>query len=217
MEKPGNVYLRSVYEIRNDVIREIYVGISCDVERRFRDHAESGIPEVQAAIGRGAQVRVASDLLPADEAGSLEAKLIAEYRATGWTVLNIHEGGGLGAPYRRITAEAIVAAAKACKTRNEFREKYNSLAQAADRWDLTSELFRDHENNGYASAGSARAAASSRERAIGKRDLSKELCMAIARQHRSPSALHAADQSVYHKILREGWKEDAFAHMDGQG
>jgi predicted GIY-YIG superfamily endonuclease len=217
MEKPGNVYLRSVYEIRNDATHEIYVGISCDVERRYRDHAETGIPQVRDAIKRGAELRIVSELLPAHEAGRIEAASISEYRSKGWNILNIQEGGGLGAPYRRITTEEIVAAAKACKTRNEFREKYNSLAQAADRWDLTSELFRDHENNGYASAGSARAAASSRERAIGKRDLSKEFCMAIARQHRSPSALHAADQSVYAKILREGWKEDAFAHMDGQG
>lgn len=212
MEKPGNVYLRKVYEIRNEATQEIYVGISCDVARRFSDHAETGTPQVRDAIGRGAELRIVTDLLPAEEAGSMEARLIEEYRKQGWMVLNTQEGGNLGAPYRRVTTEEILAAANSCKTRKEFRERFNSLAQAAQRWEMMEELFKEHENNGYASEKYVRAAASSRLRGE-RRYLSKEVCIEIAKQHPSPTALHGADQAVYKKILREGWEQDAFSHM----
>jgi predicted GIY-YIG superfamily endonuclease len=142
MERRGNIYLRQVYEIRSSHTREIYIGISCDVSRRFRDHAETGTPEVRDVINRGAELRIISDLLPAEEAGKIEAQLIDEYRADGWKVLNTQEGGNPGAPYRRIALEEIITAAKSCKSRKEFRERYYSLAQAAQRWDLTDDLFR---------------------------------------------------------------------------
>ncbi len=214
MHTPGNVYLRYVYEIRNDEKREIYIGISCDPNRRFRDHLKKGIKSVRKAIKAGATLSIVTNLLPAEKAGKVEQKLISKYKKAGWTVLNEKEGGGLGAPYRRIKLEDIQQAVKKCRTRKEFREKYTSLAQTADRWNISAELFKNHPNKGYASKQSMKAAATMRKQGQqGRRKLSKDVCVNVAKDFASPSELHRHDQSVYHKILKMRWQKEAFAHM----
>ncbi len=212
METPGNVYLRYVYEIRNDERREIYIGISCDPRRRFRDHRKTGIKGVQEIIKAGAILSIVSKLLPAEVAGRIEQKLISKYQKDGWVVLNEKEGGGLGAPYRRIKLENIQKASKLCCNRKEFREKYASLAQAADRWGISAELFKNHPNKGYASKKTMNAAASMRKQAKnGRRKLSKDFCIKIAQDFFSPTELHKHDQSVYRKILNMKWQTEAYA------
>jgi len=142
----GHKYRRSVYTI--SVGNAVYVGLSADPKRRFRQHKRS-MNAVGNIIRLGAKLEIVKSLLSNFEAIELESKLVKEYKEKGFDILNIAKTGSLGAPSTMIPDSDLYEAAKMCETRGEMSRKFQSFYRLATQRKLLDDLFKDHPNKGY--------------------------------------------------------------------
>lgn len=145
MTRLGHKHLRSVYIIKYK--KQIYIGLSCDPKRRFRQHKRAK-NKVAAIIKLGARLRIVKSLLSNSEAIEFESKLVKEYTTRGYEVMNIAKAGSLGAPADMIPDSELYEAAKMCNTRSEMSRKFQSFYRLAIQRNILEDLFKDHPNNG---------------------------------------------------------------------
>lgn len=145
MKPLGNKAKRYVYKIELD--NTIYIGLSCEPHRRFRQHKLRG--PVKDLIKAGARLEILSFLLSNFEAVEMESRLIKEYTEANYKVLNSHPAGSLGAPHTLISNDQLYEAAKMCETRGDMSRRFQSYYRLAYSRGILDTLFKDHPNEGY--------------------------------------------------------------------
>lgn len=97
-EMTGHYYKRAIYRIFTETAKVIYIGLSCNPNDRYTSHTNSNrtAKHLKELIASDHSFEVVSGFLPAHEAQTEEIRLIDEYKADGWIVLNQAKGGGLG-------------------------------------------------------------------------------------------------------------------------
>lgn len=119
-----------VYTIKED--RKIYVGLTSNPERRFREHhvlGEFAKPEFKTT----------KKSYLAERAVRLEQSLIAAYRNKGFEVINKTSGGELGSRLK-YSKYHLMNLVKNCSSWRAFRKKYPLQYKAAQMRNLLPEL-----------------------------------------------------------------------------
>lgn len=90
-----NLYKRAIYRIFNDN-KEIYIGLSFNPVQRYAGHKSKPMRHLIDLLSNEHTFEIVSDFVVSLDARIEEKRLIAFYKAEGWTVLNKVAGGGLG-------------------------------------------------------------------------------------------------------------------------
>lgn len=150
MPKLGNSHLRLVYTIEIKASKMVYVGLTGNLTRRVKDHKRDGGLHVKRLLqDKTHKIVKHCSYIDSVQASRLERKLVQDFRRKGWHVVNKVEAGGLGGRRAQYTFERCLVLAESCKTRTEFRRKFDSASQAAQRYKWTNLLFSNHPDNGY--------------------------------------------------------------------
>jgi len=127
MEIIGNRYNRFIYKLIFPDINSIYIGLTYNFEERKNHHIKkSSNKYVRDLLGKneGHIWICEKEFASQNKIGSIEKRLIVEYRDNGWNVLNISNGGGLGGGYIWNNESAKIEALKYQK-RGDFKKKSN--------------------------------------------------------------------------------------------
>ena len=149
MEKIGSKYERAIYAIKAKNERIVYIGLSQNPDRRYRDHKRSGTPLVRDLLSMPHEFVLLTDFLPKDEASDRERELVEEYRSAGWELRNVMRGGSLGGMERKWALAELEAEVAKFTTRGEFLKESSAAYQAAHSRELLDQLFANHPNQGY--------------------------------------------------------------------
>lgn len=140
MKVSGNKYLRVVYSIC--LGKEVYVGLSFDPWRRFRQHVERGTALVKKLIANGGELRILTPLIPLEAAIVKETEEIQAARNAGFQVLNQTQGGETGGCWQIWTVESILDEAKKHQTRKAFAVYGRGAYSAARRHGILDEVCK---------------------------------------------------------------------------
>jgi len=114
---------RDIYVLKSE--NNVYVGLSCDVVRRYKQHLISGTLEVKNILNNLTSLEIKAEHIPANEAGDIEQYWIDHYKSLGYNVVNKIKGGGLGGNLsKKYNFEELKALAKKVKSKKEFVKKY---------------------------------------------------------------------------------------------
>jgi predicted GIY-YIG superfamily endonuclease len=147
MRERGNMKQRFVYVIRNRTLNIGYIGLAIDPQERYEQHKKSG--RHASLFESEHELVVVSKLLSAEAASKLERKLIKQYRADEWTLLNRKAGGGLGGGHTIWTKERVFECGRQCATRTEFEKRFQTARSTAQRNGWTDEIFANHPLQGF--------------------------------------------------------------------
>jgi predicted GIY-YIG superfamily endonuclease len=114
MHAMGNKYSRLVYAIKIKKYNLIYVGLTGNPKRRFRDHLKTKrFKSLIKKVGQeNIEFELLTDFLSVDKAASMEAKFINKFSLDGYELLNKAKAGGLGGITIKWTDEAILRDAR---------------------------------------------------------------------------------------------------------
>lgn len=132
MIRLGNLYKRYIYTIEFEN-NSVYIGLTYNLEKRKSEHMlKSSNKYVKELIKDNISFSFSSDniLYSVDNVSEIELNLIKKYEKSGYNVLNIAKGGGLGARSIKWTNEVIKKEALKYNTRSDF-EKHNKTAYNA--------------------------------------------------------------------------------------
>ena len=140
LERKGNVIERFIYAYEFKRLNKAYVGITCDLKRRHKEHSKIGFNGYESKslvlklISEGEEYKLISDkkLYPVKEVIDKESKLIAKYKTDGWELLNIAKAGSLGS-ISKWTPDKCKGVADLCINRTNFNEKYPGAYDYAHR------------------------------------------------------------------------------------
>jgi len=116
----GNTYKRAnyVFEFSD---KFFYNGLSCDIERRKKEHLTSGpVFKHITETGLYPVFKQLTDYLPIKNAQDQEEHQQNEYKKLGWTSLNVAKTGGLGGNGKKWVVEAIILEALLYNNRKDF-------------------------------------------------------------------------------------------------
>jgi len=152
MTKLGNTHKRCVYIWEFDD-HSVYVGITCNYNRRIYDHiTKPNLPVYIHLKNHKGFCKQLTEYLSIDIVGKIENDYIELYRRNGWWVLNKAKGGSLGGNTRKWTYEKCKNVALKCKTKKELIEKYNtvSIKIRKNKWfELIEHFIESRKPNGY--------------------------------------------------------------------
>lgn len=157
--KTVNMNHRCLYVFEDEQTKEFYVGLTCDISRRYADHKKSSkfngfkfktlkFPEIydkKIRTYKGVDI----EYIPVVTAAKMEQFLIENYKKDeGFKSINKAKGGSIGSVNKIWTKDACQALADQCKNRAEFAKNGGALDAAyANKW--MNELFKNHELFGY--------------------------------------------------------------------
>ena len=122
----GDVYRRVVYVYEFDD-NCVYVGLTCNKERRHLQHMKDGRGPVYKHIEKTnlqPKYKIVSDsYISQKDSQFLEKQTLENYVNNGWTPLNLQTTGGLGGSFVKWTDENLRKEALKYKTRKEMNEK----------------------------------------------------------------------------------------------
>lgn len=145
MKPLGNKAKRYVYKI--ELGNTVYIGLSFDPHRRFRQHKLRG--PAKPLIELGAKLEILTSLLSNFDAIEMESRLIKDFTEAGYIVLNKAKAGSLGAPHTLIPDDLLIEASKMCTSRYDMARRFQSFYKLAYSRGILDILFKDHHNNGY--------------------------------------------------------------------
>lgn len=124
----GDVYRRVVYVYEFDD-KCVYVGLTCNKERRHLQHMKDGKSPVFKHIEKTnlqPKYKIVSDsYISQKDSQLMEKQTLENYMNNGWTPLNSHTTGGLGGTNLKWTEESLRLESLKYKTRKEMSEKSN--------------------------------------------------------------------------------------------
>jgi len=135
----GNRVSRMVYAYEFPNHKVAYIGLTDNEDRRHREHTtdesrsrrlSSVYLFMQKNNVRPVKKVISSGYIDWEDAAILEKKTMLQYEKSGWKLLNIREGGGLGAT-RQFSDKQIIDIAKQYNDRDEFRTKNPSKYSSA--------------------------------------------------------------------------------------
>ncbi len=154
MQSSGDFCNRFVYEIADHSQKAVYVGLTCNPNKRLKEHRSS--PKgVIARHGSEYDLEMAllSELIPAVIAAQKEQFFIDKYRAMGYEILNRTNAGALGYIKIKWTKEKCAKEALKYKHRSDFCKHSHRAYDAALRegWldDICSHMTRKIKPMGY--------------------------------------------------------------------
>lgn len=164
-----------------------YVGITCNPERRHKDHSARGPVYRKASQGIVFTLKVLADSLPPSEAASREVSSIKHYADTGWSILNTKDGGSLGQITFKHSYDALLLASKEYSSRTAWNNANSGEYQAAclRRW-----IDRISEENGWPKHAT---------------HWTYQECLASAKVYESSTAWTLHDKRAYLSAWRNGW------------
>lgn len=133
MDRIGNKYYRCIYVYEFEEFNTCYIGLTSNLKNRDLQHRSEFSYSAVKDFSKEKKVAIPlpkklTDYIDKDNACELEEKMIKEYRAKGWTVLNKIPGGGLGGSKDHITytKELCKSLALNYKSRSEFAYKHST-------------------------------------------------------------------------------------------
>jgi len=127
-----NFYKRLIYVYEFDD-NSCYVGLTCDVHRRHKQHMEdlnSSVNKHITKTGLIPNLIFKSDYIDVRESIKLEECILLEYKNNGFNILNKNKTGSIGGIKLYWTKERCIEEVKKYKTHSEFRKgssgAYNS-------------------------------------------------------------------------------------------
>lgn len=135
MEDLGDLYNRAIYAWEFPD-HHVYVGLSCDLERREEQHLtdkNSPVYKYSKKSGLTPICIIKYDYVFVTEAKRLEGEVLAEYINEGWEKLNSCKTGGIGATKIIWTEEVVRKLLKTCGSREEFRTSYMPAYNACSK------------------------------------------------------------------------------------
>lgn len=194
MHYVGHLNSRVVYEIADPERRIVYVGLTCNLERRMRDHMRVGHLDVRALLA-GPHTLTVSEPLSADEAADREARTIKRRQEAGWTILNRVKGGSLGG--KPVWArETVLAEAKRYARRKDFKRGSVGAYEFANAHGILDEACAHMQlikrRNGY---------------------WTKARTAVEAAKYRSRASFQTGHPTAYKAAFRGGWLDEVCAHM----
>ena len=133
MKKLGNLYRRTVYAYEFDN-NSVYVGLTCDVDRRKWQHLNNKTSAVFKHIkntNSKFSVIILTDIIDVEEAKIKEKFYLSQYKSSGWKVLNVAKTGGVGGATTIWTYEECKRIALVCEYKKELFTKYVGCYNAA--------------------------------------------------------------------------------------
>ena len=130
MQRKGNRFRRGIY-IYEFEDKSAYIGLTCDYERRHRQHmlfSKRIVDKVK--LFKYNLIRNDRWFSP-DEAVIEEARLIQSYLQQGWEVLNVAKAGSIGGSYLIWTPEALAKEVQKYQTLAEFQSQSRGAYHAA--------------------------------------------------------------------------------------
>lgn len=165
MTPMGNSFIIYGYAIEFNDIKKVYVGITCDINRRKWQHTsvsngnnKSSNPFVKKLIEDGYRYKwvTSDDISNRVAAKKFEDGIIQKYKSDGWDILNIKTAGALGSCRKYWTKSRLVKEALKYKTKKEFYSTNPSAYGAAQRMGIleliskhltTNKKIKDYWNN----------------------------------------------------------------------
>lgn len=200
LEKKLDVYkdkLYSVYAYFFQETHSVYVGVTCDKERRDKQHRDfsqrSQVSKHSKEYGVDIPdpVYIEENVSPYD-ALDIEDKWRNKYKEDGWNVLNVAPTGqnaSLGAACKRVTNKEIREAASQCTYIGEFADKYTSLYYRARERGIINDLGLKRQVKP-------------------KGTLTEEYCYNLARECKTMAELRNKDESVYGASIKNRWIDE---------
>ncbi|QNJ54922.1 hypothetical protein vBValMR10Z_382 [Vibrio phage vB_ValM_R10Z] len=155
MKTPTQTALkRCIYRIYAG--NEVYIGLTYDVKKRFREHKRV-TKQIIALIARHGADNVKferiTDYMEQELAQIAEKEHIEQYRNDGWVILNRCKAGSLGGSRIKWTLERLKADALKYKTRKEWNKKSTGAYSAAYKRGVLDEccahMLDTRKPNGY--------------------------------------------------------------------
>jgi len=133
MSRLGSRHWRRIYQITVRGTKLAYVGLSYNIEDRFRQHLKTKrFLQIAKTHGtKSIEVRALTDYLPVEDAARMEKQLIEEYGKQGYQLLNRAVGGGTGGNDIRWTRRQVRAEAIKYQTKQDWRDKSRQSYEAA--------------------------------------------------------------------------------------
>lgn len=124
MSRVGDINSRQIYEIANHSDKIVYIGLSHNPNKRFKNHLRES-NYIFNEIGKTYEFNVISDLLPNEEAAKREGLFVTHYILRGYKILNRKSTGSLGAPRQVIwTYEKCQETAKSFNHIIDFKNAF---------------------------------------------------------------------------------------------
>ena len=120
-----NFYKRLIYVYEFDD-NSCYVGLTCDIIRRNKQHMEDFNSSVNKHIietGFSPKLILKSDYIDIKDCVKLEETILTQYRDRGFNILNKNKTGSIGGVNLYWTKERCIEEIKKYKTYSEFRKK----------------------------------------------------------------------------------------------
>lgn len=188
-KRPRNIY---AFEFSD---KSVYVGLSVNVRRRFKDHHREGA--IRGKLRNCSyQFVVFNGDYTKKQAKVAEGEYLEMYLEEGWRKLNRYKTGSLGSPIKKITDEKILETAKKCKTYGEFFRNHYSLYSTCLQRGIIDQVRKILPS----------------ER-IFKNTITKDQCLKIAKKYKTRTGLRKSHPKIYDKIKRESWCSECFSHM----
>lgn len=203
MKIRGNRLNRFVYELVDEEKKEVYVGLTHDVQERLANHRANGRKEIKQMLRRQCKIVTSPLPIPARQAQLEEARLIQVWRDKGYIVWNAVRAGALGASDRYWTFDRCLKVAKECKDREEMRRLHNGAIQTAVKFKWLDKIFENHPNKGF------------RHKPHGYWTL--ELIKSLAKPYRSRGDFQKAEPIAYNRAHQRGWLDEIFKDHKKRG
>jgi predicted GIY-YIG superfamily endonuclease len=131
----GHMNLRKIYVYEFDD-RSCYVGLSCDPERRHRQHMRNkdGVLRQEGTKGLKFKQKIFDEWLSAHKAKKVEQETITSYLNNGWKIRNKAKAGGLGSSKQYWTKKRCISEALKYKIFKDFRTNSNSCYVTAAKY-----------------------------------------------------------------------------------
>jgi predicted GIY-YIG superfamily endonuclease len=141
----GHKYKRMVYAYEFPD-NSVYVGLTCDIERRQSDHKIRGsVHEHVVYTNQQPCLKIISDYIDVSLSQELEYQTVNLYKEAGWKILNKKRTGGLGGCDLKWSKEQCFIETRKFSTINDFKKNnpsaYNVIRK--NGWfDLYSHMIR---------------------------------------------------------------------------
>lgn len=187
MRRLGNLFVRGLYVFEYPD-RSVYVGLTCDYDRRYREHMAQNRLLIRKSRLGGQVFTPLNKFYPAHIAAEKESKLIEKYRRAGWSILNRASAGSLGGSYVKWTREACLAEGRKHATKSKWTlESPSSITIAYRRgWieECSAHMKRTRKPHGY---------------------WNRDRCLKEAKKYKSVRAWYRGSPSSYTLACKNGW------------
>lgn len=203
METVGNKLNRIVYALINRAKSIIYIGLTSDFARRLRDHQKNEKINSLILEDGGEQTFLSEGYINCEAAQQLEREKIAEYKESGFRVLNVKQGGEVGGAVQFVTFEYAqnYITEHQIETINELNKHPIAASIYKKKWINELKFYGGGDGymvkpNGY---------------------WTYDLCIQEAQKYETRTELLNNCSSAYSKAAKEGWLDEIFNDHPNKG